>query len=247
MNVIQLVASSGFITVNKIIAKEFGIDAAVFLGEIASTQVYWEAHNGLDENGMFFETAEQITENTTLTTYQQGKASKVLEDAGLLKSKRKGVPAKKFYAVDSDGLEVFFKNKFLKNLETRVEKIEKLDSQFFGNINKKREIKKREIRKDNKDIVLESSLSDPLKEKLIDFLSYRQEIKKPFKSEKAIESLVAKVEKQEQTFGTSAVIQCIDMTFENQWTGIIWDKIKKSSDKELRGADAFFAAAMEEI
>ena len=186
MNVIQLVASSGFITVNKIIAKEFGIDAAVFLGELASTQVYWEAHNGLDENGMFFETAEQITENTTLTTYQQGKASKVLEDAGLLKSKRKGVPAKKFYAVDSDGLEVFFKNKFLKNLETRSQKTEKLDSQFFGNINKKREIKKRETRKDNKDIVLESSLSDPLKEKLIDFLSYRQEIKKPFKSEKAI-------------------------------------------------------------
>lgn len=225
---IQLVASSGFITVNKVIAKEYGLEAAVFLGEIASTQVYWESHGGLNEDGMFFETAEQIEENTSLTTYQQGKASKVLEEVGLLVTKRKGVPAKKFYAVNVDGVQSLFQNKFLKNLETRNQKTKKLDSQFFEVSNKNRDNKKREIRIDKNITVLESSLSEPVKEKVLDFLAYRDEIKKPYKSERSIQSFVRQVEKQEQIHGSLSVINCIDMSMQNGWLGVFWNKIEES-------------------
>lgn len=239
---IQLVASSGFLTVNKVVAREFGLEAAAFLGELASTQVYWESRGELNEDGMFFETAEQIEENTTLTAYQQGKASKVLESAGLIKTTRKGVPAKKYFAVDSDGLNAFFKNKFPSFLETRNQKNEKLDSQKLGSI-KKRDNKKREIRKENNTVF--DPLSEPVREKVNDFLEYRKEIKKPYKSEKSIESFVKQVAKQEQLHGALAVIQCIDTSMQNGWQGVFWENIKSSKASSKLDAIDQWAENME--
>lgn len=248
MNVVQMIASSSFLTVNKCVAKDFGLEAAALLGELASTQVYWETHDGLDADGMFFETAEQIYENTSLTTYQQGKASKTLEDAGLLKSKRKGVPAKKYFAVDHDNLEAYFKNKFLKNLETRSEKTEKLDSEFFENINKNRVNKNRKTIIDINSIVSKSKLSDSVKDKIRDFAEYRNEIKKPFKSERGLKTLISNAEKQEALHGPKAVIDCIDNSMQNGWQGVFFDKIEQNSGKkELRGADAFMAIAIGDL
>ena len=223
---IQLIASNSFLTVNKSVAQEYGLEAAALLAELASAQVYWETHNGLDDEGMFFETAEQITENTSLTTYQQSKAVKLLEDAKILNSKRKGVPARKYFKINTVELELFFQNKFSKNLKTRIEKTEEQDSQNFENINKNRTNKNRVTRIDNNDPVLNSSLSEPVKEKVADFLAYRVESKKPYKSERSIKSLVRKVEEQERLYGSIAVIKCIDMSIQNGWQGIFWDKIE---------------------
>lgn len=247
MNVIQMIASSSFLTVNKLIAHDYGLEAAALLGELASIQVYWEAHNGLDEEGMFFETAEQITENTSLTPYQQGKASKILEEAGLLRTKRKGVPAKKYYSIDCNNLETFFKNKFLKNLETRNEKTEKLDPQFFGNTNNNKTNNNRLIRIENNTVLENSALSETVREKVTDFLAYRDEIKKPFKSERGLKSFITQVEKQERVHGAQAVIDCIDTTMQNGWQGVFWDKIGRSGNngkKELIGPDAIMALAI---
>lgn len=232
MNVIQLVATSGFLTVNKVIAREVGLEAAALLGELASTQVYWEERGELNEDGMFFETAEQIEQNTTLTAYQQGKASKVLEGAGLIRTTRKGVPAKKYFVVDADGLSAFFKNKFPSFLETRNQKTEKLDSQKLGSI-KKRDNKKREERKDKYNTVSNSLLSEPVKDKVMDFLAYREEIKKPYKSERSIQSFVNQVVKQEQIHGSIAVIECIDKSIRNGWQGVFWDKIETPAKDKL--------------
>ena len=72
--------------------------------------------------------------------------------------------------------------------------------------------------------VQESNLSEPVKEKVLDFLSYRQEIKKPYKSERSIKSLITQIEKQEQSIGSIAVIQVIDTSMQNGWQGLFWDK-----------------------
>lgn len=84
------------------------------------------------------------------------------------------------------------------------------------------------ICKDNISALLnDSSLSEPVREKVSDFLAYRKELKKPYKSERSIKSLITQVEKQEQEHGAMAVIECINMTIGNQWQGIFWDKIGK--------------------
>lgn len=227
MNVLRLVASSGFLTVNLTIARELGLDAAVVLGELASTQVYWEEREGL-EDGMFFETVEQIEAKTTLSKYQQSKAIKQLEDIGVLKTKKIGIPAKRYFYVDGEKLAIVLDHKKSKNLTTGGQKtlpqvVKKLDC------NNKREKKNRTIRTDNNTLVNDSALSDPVKEKVLDFLAYREEIKKPYKSERSIQSFIRQVEKQEQTHGSIAVIQCIDKSISSQWQGVFWDKIETSN------------------
>lgn len=230
MNVIKLVASSCFLTVNVMIAQEVGLDAAVILGELASTQVYWEEHGEVDENGMFYETAEQIEKKTTLTPYKQAKAIKALEDKGLVKTKMKGVPAKKYFFVDGEELGRLLESKFPKNLKTSIQKTLKQDSKKLEG-NNKRENKKREVIKDKRDIVFNSTLSEPVREKLIEYLEYRDEMKKPFRAERGIKTLVKEVEKQEQLHGAVAVIGVIDKTMSNGWQGLYWDKIEKPASK----------------
>lgn len=247
---LQLVANKSFITVNRIIAKSFGLDAAVLLGELASTQVYWEDQGGLDEDGMFYETCEQITKNTTLSKHQQAKAAKALEDAGVLRTKKKGLPPMKYYVIDADKLWGVLNQRQLKNLTNDGEKIEPTSVKKI-NTNNKRENNKREVIKDKRDIVFDSTLSDPVKEKLIDFLEYRKEIKKPYKSERSIKSLVTQVEKQEQRIGSIAVIECIDKTMRNGWQGLFWEKEEtkraNSLESKLQAIDSWGGTNAESI
>lgn len=242
MNVIRMVASSSFITVNIAIAHEVGLDAAVILGELASSQVYWEDKGLLNEDGMFFETAEQIEEKTTLSTYKQAKAINILEARGFLKTKMKGVPAKKYFLVDGDAIGSLLENKFSKNLKTRFQETSKQDSKKLES-NNKRINKNIKERTENNKTVLDSTLSDPVKEKLIDFLEYRKEIKKPYKSERSIKSLVTQVEKQEQRIGSIAVIECIDKTMRNGWQGLFWEKEEtkraNSLESKLQAIDSW--------
>ena len=80
------------------------------------------------------------------------------------------------------------------------------------------------------DTVKESNLSEPVKEKVLDFLAYRQEIKKPYKSERSIKSLITQIEKQEQAIGSTAVISVIDTSMQNGWQGLFWDKAPKQHE-----------------
>lgn len=226
MNVLQLIASSSFLTVNMAIAKQVGNDAAILLAELASSQVYFE-NNGMLTDGMFFETVELIEDRTNLTKYQQAKAVKVLEESGILRTKLKGIPAKRYFFVDGEKIVELVGRKKSKNLTTGGQKtspqeVKKLDR------NNKRYNKNRETIIDKNNIVSESSLSEPAKEKVIDFLEYREEIKKPYKSERSIKSFVNQVERQEQLHGSIAVIECIDMSMSNGWQGVFWDKIENS-------------------
>lgn len=80
------------------------------------------------------------------------------------------------------------------------------------------------------EIIKNSSLSEPVKEKVIDFLAYRDEIKKPFKSQRGIKSLITQIEKQEQAIGSMAVISVIDTSMQNGWQGLFWDKAPKKQN-----------------
>lgn len=229
MNVLQLIASSSFLTVNMAIAKQVGNDAAILLAELASSQVYFE-NNGMLTDGMFFETVELIEDRTNLTKYQQAKAVKVLEESGILKTKLKGIPAKRYFYVDGEKILGLVDHKKSKNLTTGGQKTLPQEVKKLDRNNKRISIKENNKRINNT-VVNDSALSDPVKDKVMDFLAYREEIKKPYKSERSIKSFVNQVEKQEQLHGSIAVIECIDKSMSNGWQGVFWDKIQTTSNK----------------
>ena len=76
-------------------------------------------------------------------------------------------------------------------------------------------------------LLSESSLSEPVRKTVLDFLAYREEIKKPYTSERSIKSLITQIEKQEQAIGSIAVIRVIDTSMQNGWQGLFWDKTPK--------------------
>lgn len=228
---LQLIASSSFLTVNMAIAKQVGNDAAILLAELASSQVYFE-NNGMLTDGMFFETVELIEDRTNLTKYQQSKAVKVLEESGILRTKLKGIPAKRYFFVDGEKIVELVDHKKSKNLTTGSQKTSPQEVKKLDRNNKRISIKENNKRINNT-VVNDSSLSEPVKDKVMDFLAYREEIKKPYKSERSIQSFINQVEKQEQLHGSIAVIECIDKSIRNGWQGVFWDKIETPAKDKL--------------
>ena len=87
---------------NRPIAHALGLGAAVVYAALINKQVYYEQHNMLDEDGFFYSTIADLEESTTLTKRQQRAAIKVLIDKGLIKRKRCGMPAKRYFRVLDD-------------------------------------------------------------------------------------------------------------------------------------------------
>lgn len=127
MSILKLLASDGFLSVNKHIAQIVGLDAAVLLAELASSYNFFEAIEQLTPDGMFFETVERIQVNTTLSQYQQAKAVKVLSDAGILETKKVGIPAKRYFRINEEVLIGILNHKSSKNLITGDEKTSSLE------------------------------------------------------------------------------------------------------------------------
>ncbi|MDR2878431.1 MAG: hypothetical protein LBV03_00740, partial [Fusobacteriales bacterium] len=98
-----------------------------------SKEKYFEEEEKIDKEGFFYNTIESIEEDTTLTRHKQTKALNLLENAGFIITKLKSVPAKRFYKLNHDKIVEFLKtekdvtNKFVKNLQTGMSKINKQD------------------------------------------------------------------------------------------------------------------------
>ena len=136
MNILQLIASDSFITVNKELIKQVGLEEAIIIGELASEFDYWQKNNGLTEDGYFFSTIENVEEKTTLSEHKQRKALKNLKELGLVDVRVKGLPAKRYIKLNEENILQLFQNKFLKNSGTGNEKIQELVTENFkGNNN----------------------------------------------------------------------------------------------------------------
>lgn len=124
----SLLSNRGYILVNKSLARLYGLDEAVLLGELAAEFEYWETQDELDD-GYFYSTVENVEENTTLTDHQQRKAIKTLKGAGVLNIKVKGVPPKRFFSISDSAIFEDLnlekvKNQSLKKLRIESEKSE---------------------------------------------------------------------------------------------------------------------------
>jgi DNA-binding transcriptional regulator GbsR (MarR family) len=96
LDLINYLASDNYIVVNKTFINIFGLAEAVLLGELCSQYKKWEKEGRL-ENDMFYSTIDNIEANTGLSAHEQRQAIKSLENAGILYTELKGIPAKKYF------------------------------------------------------------------------------------------------------------------------------------------------------
>jgi hypothetical protein len=93
----HLLSSTAFIVLNKELAKQVGINAAILLADLISKEEYFIA-NGMTD-GWFFNTANNIERDTTLSAYQQKGAINILKENLLIETKLKGIPATQYFKI----------------------------------------------------------------------------------------------------------------------------------------------------
>lgn len=181
MSVLRLLASDSYITVNRVIAERFGLEAAVLLGELASEATYYEQGDLLTEDGWFYSTVENVQARTTLTKYQQGKALKTLNEAGIVDVARRGLPARRYIRINEQQVVELFDNKKSKNSPTVGEKTSQQEVKKLNGNNK--EIKDKEVKINKKEsksarsfdaIIEEYTQSDTTRELLGEWLQNRK-------------------------------------------------------------------------
>ena len=98
LSTIKLLAQSNYVIFNKEIANKIGIEAAILLGTLCSYQ------NSFKSQGFYKEETE-LAKDTALTIYSIRKAKKVLEENGILKITKKGLPARHYFYIITSGIE----------------------------------------------------------------------------------------------------------------------------------------------
>lgn len=202
---LSLLDKDGYITMNKIILRALGIDATLLFGELVSEYIYYYKNHMLTEDGYFFSKSESIEENTTLSPYRQREALRILKAKNLVEVVFRGVPAKNYFTINEEALEVFLNSDF-KNFEGKPSKGDSLKNisqpafkNFEGSLNNNSEeiilndSCNLEDKKENKQIINKSSkltglqaleilkpdLNSEVYETLKSFIDMRKTIKKP--------------------------------------------------------------------
>lgn len=109
MDIIDLLAFDNYIIVNKDLMVAVGITEAMLLGELASEFRYWRKAGKLDD-GWFYSTCENLEDKLPFSRPTIKKATDHLEETGILETKLMGMPAKKYYRINSSQLEKFLQH-----------------------------------------------------------------------------------------------------------------------------------------
>ena len=210
MSAIQLLAQKNFITFSKVIAKLYGVNAAILLGAMCTYQSY-------NDEQEFVKTQAEIADDTCLSAYEIRTATNLLQKDGVLIVELKGVPAQNHYKV--------VENKLLKILTTGSEKftqqdVENFDNYTTNNTNIIYTNKKEKKKNNNKgrvcgtvdEVILAQSAE--LQEPLRDFVEMRKAIKKPITT-KGLELAVKKLRQMAKS--TTEAIEIINQSIMNSW------------------------------
>lgn len=247
MSILYLLASSNFITVNKTLMKVVGLEASVLLGELASEYAYWE-EQGILEDGFFYSTIENLEERTTLSVYKQQQAIQKLKELGLVETKLKGVPAKKYFRICEKQVLELFETKFAKNSQTGLREIPKLDCEKFAIKNNITNNKKEKEIKNNKGDTYDSILDSvpvilnnpPLRDAFLEFIKMRKVMKKPL-TERALKLNIKEAYKLGNG-DADQMQQIVEQSITHSWIGMfpLHDKNDGFGVKKGRrsGADA---------
>lgn len=107
---LKFFASDAHIVYNHYIARAFGIYEALVLGVLISADDYFD-NRDMETDGFFYCTVDYMYNKTALTEYQQRSAINNLEKQGFIETKRKGIPAKRYFKINYDLIEDTLLNK----------------------------------------------------------------------------------------------------------------------------------------
>jgi hypothetical protein len=172
----KLLDSGNYITINKTIIKKLGLLEAVLLGDFINKYSYFSNRGMLTEDDEFFNTIENIINDTGITKNQLKQTTQTLIDYNILSVKKKGIPAKNYYKLYFNKIEKLFTSE-LKNSS--------LDKQKTNHFNKNKINKnKEELSKDNiKDESFFDSNFSPIKDELIKYFDLYKKLHPKCKKE----------------------------------------------------------------
>lgn len=98
---VALLRQGGFIQVNRDIARSFGLDAAVLIGELCS-----RACQHADDQGWFWVTYDQLVDATCLSPHRIREAVKAL--GGIVEVEARGLPRRNYYRVRASAIAEYF-------------------------------------------------------------------------------------------------------------------------------------------
>lgn len=127
MGLVSMIASNNYIVVNKQLARAFGLEAAIMLGELSSQMEYWQQRGEL-QDGFFYSTIENVKDSTTLSDKRQRSALTTLKDAGIIDVKLAGLPAKRYIRIKEKQLAKILLNNNGENGKTSSAITEELET-----------------------------------------------------------------------------------------------------------------------
>lgn len=98
----DLIRADGSIVLNKNLCHAIGVNETIAYSELLSRYNYFSIREELDEEGYFFNTVDDLELGTSLSAKQQKMALTNLQKIGLIKTKLKGIPAKRHIAITDD-------------------------------------------------------------------------------------------------------------------------------------------------
>jgi hypothetical protein len=104
----HLLSSTAFLVLNKELARRIGLKEAILLADLISKEEYFIS-NGMTD-GWFFNTEDNIEQDTTLTAYQQRKCLTTLKKYQIIEVKRRGIPAKQYFRINEEQVIKFLNN-----------------------------------------------------------------------------------------------------------------------------------------
>jgi len=125
----HLLSSTSYLVVNKYLAAKIGLLPVVLLADLISKEKYFIS-TGQIRDGYFYNTAENIKRDTTLSRYQLESSIKVLKRHRLIDTKLMGVPATTHYRI--------LENNIVSILQTSLIDTDKLDSKKLATNNNKK-------------------------------------------------------------------------------------------------------------
>lgn len=103
MGIISTLSNNGYVLYNKCLARNLGINEAIYIGELCAEYVYWKENKKLEDD-MFYSTQANIEYNTALTPRQQQYLLKKLIDLNILTVVKKGLPSRNYFKINEEEL-----------------------------------------------------------------------------------------------------------------------------------------------
>lgn len=149
MQLINLLATTNYLVINKFLIQKLGIEASLMLSELCNAYSYHLKNETLTD-GAFYHTVEAIENNICLSKYKQKQAVDILIENELVTTFISGIPAKRHFLLNEEKiaelLDMTTYSLRSKNLTTGGQKIRQQEvKEFDTNNTKEKNTKKKNI------------------------------------------------------------------------------------------------------